>query len=62
MRLVMVLQVVALAIPEVLELMEMLVIQAHLVMVQRAEVRAIPEVQVLLEARVMLVLLAQAVR
>jgi hypothetical protein len=58
----MVLQVVALAIPEVLELMEMLVIQAHLVMVQRAEVRAIPEVEVLLEARVMLVLLAQAVR
>jgi hypothetical protein len=58
----MVLQVVALAIPEVLELMAQLVIQAHLVMVLRAEERAIPEVEVLLEARVMLVLLAQAVR
>ena len=62
MRLVMVLQVAALEIPEVLELMAQLVIRAHLVMVLRAEERAIPEVEVLLEARVMLVLLAQAVR
>jgi hypothetical protein len=58
----MVLQVAALEIPEVLELMAQLVIRAHLVMVLRAEERAIPEVEVLLEARVMLVLLAQAVR
>ena len=62
MRLVMVRQVVALEIPEVLVQMAQLVIQAHLVMVLRAEERAIPEVEVLLEARVMLVLLAQAVR
>ena len=61
MRLVQVLQVVALEIPEVLVQMAQRVIQAQRVQVQRAEVRATPVAEVLLEARAMQVLLAQAV-